>query len=89
VNFGSRDRVSVAVPIGARDVGFLTCCSHAREDVMKGYLNRPEANKETIVEGGWLRTGDIAMVKGDHFYITDRIKELVRFIWCGFRSLSC
>ncbi|PWE28475.1 4-coumarate--CoA ligase family protein [Pararhodobacter marinus] len=47
--------------------------------VMKGYLNRPEATAETIVEGGWLRTGDIAHVDADgYLYITDRLKELIK-----------
>ena len=46
--------------------------------VMKGYLNNPEATAETI-DGGWLRTGDIARIDGDgHVYIVDRLKELIK-----------
>lgn len=48
--------------------------------VMMGYLNNPQATKETIVENGWLRTGDIARIDSDSFvYITDRLKELIKF----------
>ena len=48
--------------------------------VMKGYLNRPDATAATIVEGGWLRTGDIAHFDGDgYLYITDRLKELIKY----------
>ncbi|GJN89353.1 hypothetical protein Rhopal_002333-T1 [Rhodotorula paludigena] len=55
----------------------------AGPNVMLGYLNRPEANKETLVtdEHGtiWLRTGDIARVDEDgFFYILDRLKELIK-----------
>ena len=47
--------------------------------VMKGYLNRPDATADTIVEGGWLRTGDIAHFDADgYLYITDRLKELIK-----------
>lgn len=47
--------------------------------VMKGYLNNKEATDSTIVKGGWLRTGDIAVydTNGD-FYIKDRLKELIK-----------
>ena len=43
---------------------------------IKGYLNRPEATEETIVDG-WLRTGDMAKMDEDNFiYIVDRIKDM-------------
>ncbi|SDC18706.1 AMP-binding protein [Ruegeria marina] len=48
--------------------------------VMKGYLNNPAATAATIVEGGWLRTGDIAHFDADgYLYITDRLKELIKY----------
>ncbi|MCY3576345.1 MAG: 4-coumarate--CoA ligase family protein [bacterium] len=47
--------------------------------VMKGYLNNPEATAETVDEDGWLHTGDIARIDGDgHVYIVDRLKELIK-----------
>lgn len=49
-------------------------------NVMKGYWRRPDATASTIVEGGWLRTGDIATVtENNHWYIVDRLKELIKF----------
>ena len=45
--------------------------------IIKGYLNRPEATAETIVDG-WLHTGDIGFVDEDGFlYLVDRAKEMV------------
>ncbi|MBW1886524.1 MAG: long-chain fatty acid--CoA ligase, partial [Deltaproteobacteria bacterium] len=45
--------------------------------IIKGYLNRPEATAEAI-EDGWLRTGDIARLDEDEFiYIVDRAKDMV------------
>ncbi len=45
--------------------------------VIKGYLNRPEATAETIVDG-WLHTGDIGFVDEDNFiYLVDRAKDMV------------
>ncbi|GAA5897590.1 hypothetical protein JCM6882_003526 [Rhodosporidiobolus microsporus] len=57
----------------------------AGPNVVLGYLNRPKANEETLVQDPkypgttWLRTGDIAYVdeKGN-FYISDRLKELIK-----------
>jgi acyl-CoA synthetase (AMP-forming)/AMP-acid ligase II len=48
--------------------------------VMRGYLNNAEATAETLVDDGWLRTGDIGRVDEDgFFYIVDRLKELIKY----------
>ena len=45
--------------------------------VIKGYLNRPEATSQAITEG-WLHTGDIARIDEDGFiFIVDRKKDMV------------
>lgn len=48
--------------------------------VMKGYLNNPAATAATVDDDGWLHTGDIGHVDtDDHFYIVDRLKELIKY----------
>lgn len=45
--------------------------------VIKGYLNRPEATAKTIVDG-WLHTGDIGYVDEHNFiHLVDRAKDMV------------
>ena len=48
--------------------------------IMKGYLNRPEATAVTIDPDNWLHTGDIAYIDEEgHFFIVDRAKELIKY----------
>ncbi|MFP4573489.1 MAG: class I adenylate-forming enzyme family protein [Desulfobacterales bacterium] len=47
------------------------------EPVMIGYLNRPEANAESIRDG-WLHTGDMGyMDEQGYFYVAGRKKEMI------------
>jgi len=46
--------------------------------VFSGYWGRPADTAAVLVEGGWIRTGDIAVMDEDGFIsIVDRIKELI------------
>jgi long-chain acyl-CoA synthetase len=46
--------------------------------VFGGYWNRPGDTAAALLEGGWVRTGDIATVSPDGFVtIVDRLKELI------------
>ena len=48
--------------------------------VMKGYLNNPEATREMIDEEGWLHSGDIGRAdEDDYLYVVDRVKELIKY----------
>ncbi|KAJ7982680.1 4-coumarate--CoA ligase like [Quillaja saponaria] len=47
--------------------------------IMRGYLNDPEATATTIDVEGWLHTGDIGYVDDDdEVFIVDRVKELIK-----------
>lgn len=46
--------------------------------VMQGYWKRPEDSAEVLLEGGWLRTGDIGHIDADGYvYLTDRLKDMI------------
>ena len=47
--------------------------------VMMGYHNAPAATSDTLLPGGWLRTGDLAYYDAEgSFFIVDRLKELIK-----------
>lgn len=60
------------VPEG--EIGEIAIKGH---NVMKGYLNKPEATA-SVMNDGWFRTGDLAKRDADGYYfIVDRAKDMI------------
>ncbi|HTJ35715.1 MAG TPA: AMP-binding protein [Dactylosporangium sp.] len=46
--------------------------------VMAGYWQRPEETAHTLLEGGWMRTGDVGRLDDDgYLYLVDRAKDMI------------
>lgn len=45
---------------------------------MLGYWNNEKATRETLTVDGWLKTGDIVVVKNDLWWVVDRKKEIIK-----------
>ena len=72
------DHNGQAVPVG--ESGEVTLRGF---NIMKGYLDRPDATREAIDEQGWLHTGDIGVLdEQGNLRITDRLKDM--YICGGF-----
>jgi len=70
VEVGTRDK---EVPLG--EPGDLLVRG---PQVFKGYWNRPEETKNSLIGGGWCRTGDVAkMDEEGYIYIVDRTKDMI------------
>lgn len=49
-------------------------------NVFKGYLNNPEGTAHALTSDGYFKTGDVGYQDKDgNFYITDRVKELIKY----------
>jgi long-chain acyl-CoA synthetase len=87
--YGPRKIGSIGLPVRGQDVVILD--ERDREvgdgvpgevcvrgpNVMLGYLNRPDANAETLREG-WLHTGDVGYRDEDgFFFLVDRKKDMI------------
>ncbi len=67
------DDYDVDVPVG--EVGEVIARG---ANVMQGYWNRPEVNKE-VLRNGWLHTGDLGAFDEEGFvYILDRKKDMIK-----------
>lgn len=98
---GARRTGSVGVPFPGTDVRVRAADNPTGPDlpvgqigelqvrgpqVCRGYWNRPDETRATILPGGWLRTGDLVRMDADGFItIVDRLKELI--ISGGFNVL--
>ena len=47
------------------------------DNVTRGYFENAEANAKGFTADGWLRTGDLGMMKGGKLFITGRAKEII------------
>lgn len=49
-------------------------------NIFRGYLNNPEGTKNALTSDGYFKTGDVGhQDKDGNFYITDRVKELIKY----------
>ncbi len=59
---------------GADEIGEIAIKGH---NIMKGYLNRPEATAE-VMRDGWFRSGDLGRRdEAGNYYIVDRSKDMI------------
>jgi long-chain acyl-CoA synthetase len=87
--YGPRKIGSIGLPVRGQDVRIVAadgttapvgepgevCCRGP--NVMQGYLNRPDANAETLRDG-WLHTGDVGYRDEDgFFFLVDRKKDMI------------
>ncbi len=62
-------------PVGVDQIGEIQVQGY---NVMQGYYNLPLETEHAIMEGGWLRTGDLGYLDADgYLYITGRLKEMI------------
>ena len=49
-------------------------------NVFQGYWKNPAATQESVTQDGYFKTGDVGFQdEGGSFYITDRVKELIKY----------
>jgi acyl-CoA synthetase (AMP-forming)/AMP-acid ligase II len=69
--------LATGAELGPRQTGEI--CVRGPQ-VMKGYLNSPEATAAAIDAEGWLHTGDVGFCDEEGWiFIADRVKELIKY----------
>lgn len=74
VDLSVRDPVTgTAVPVGQVGEIWVRCGQN-----MAGYWRQPDLTESTLVEGGWLRTGDGAHLDEEGYvFLHDRLKDMI------------
>ena len=66
------------LPDGEAGEALVRCGMPGEITTMREYHNRPEANRENILEGGWMKTGDVFRRDEDgYLYFVDRAKDMI------------
>lgn len=66
------------VPPGEAGNVLVRCGPPGQIMTMKEYFNLPEATADTIVDGGWIDTGDVCRIDEDgYLYFVDRSKDMI------------
>ncbi len=48
------------------------------QTITTGYYKKPVSTADAIDKDGWFHTGDAGFLKGDHLYLTERLKDLFK-----------
>ena len=90
--FGDRRAGWIGVPVSSTRAKIVDVDDPTRElppgeegelllagpQVMQGYWNRPEETAQVLLEGGWLATGDLAIMSEDGFFrVVGRKKDMI------------
>jgi fatty-acyl-CoA synthase len=68
-----RDEQNEDAPVG--EVGEIQLRG---PNVIAEYWNKPEASRDSFVDGNWFKTGDMGYVDADGFlFVADRIKDMI------------
>ena len=69
--------LTTGAELGANEEGEI--CVRGPQ-MMKGYLNRPDATAAMIGADGWLHTGDVGHAdEHGRLFVVDRVKELIKY----------
>lgn len=75
VKIGTVGQILPGVDVKLASDGEILCKG---PNVMMGYYNRPDLDKEVFDADGWFHTGDIGKMEGKYLRITDRKKEIFK-----------
>ena len=79
--------VGKVVPGGEVRIGEGEEIQFRAANVIAGYWKAPDKTNETIVEGGWLRTGDVGHIDNSGYLtITGRLKDII--ITAGGKNIT-